>query len=369
VTTAAPFAPSDLRGEVVSFLAEWKSSPGFEVRSDAWLRSFDLDFSREAARRGYVGMTWPRLYGGSERSNVERLCVTEEMLRASAPVAAHWIGDRQIGPSVLRHGSPELCAEILPMITDGTAVFCLGMSEPEAGSDLAAVSTRAEPTDGGWRLNGRKVWTSHAHRATHMYVLARTEATGNRHEGLTEFIVDMRSPGILVSPIEDMTGAHHFNEVLLEDVFVPSSRVLGDVGAGWRQVLEQLSFERGGAERILSTYPLLIELIQRTSSTDESLQVVGRLVARLAVLRRLCWQVAEALDRGAAPVREAAALKYLGTAFEYDVVESARVLDGSDPARGSQFAQALLAAPGFSIRGGATEVLLSLISRLEVSHV
>ncbi|MGW9131863.1 acyl-CoA dehydrogenase family protein [Streptomyces sp. NPDC055681] len=359
----------ELRREVRQLTADWQAAGRYTPRSDSWLRSFDLEFSKELAARGLIAMTYPKELGGAARSNVERLAVTEELLRAGAPVAAHWVGDRQIGPAILRHGSRELQREIVPRIASGEAVVCLGMSEPEAGSDLASVRTTATAVEGGWRVNGHKIWTSQAHHATHIYLLARTERTGRKHEGLTEFLVDVGTEGITVTPIVDLSGEHHFNEVRFESVLVPANRVIGEVGAGWRQVVEQLSFERGGAERVLSSYPVLVELIAEAArrGDDRELQaVLGSLVARLAVLRRLCFEVVGAMDAGQAPIQQAAALKFLGNAFEHDVIEALRRTDlCRDPAADSVFGQALLASTGFSLRGGAAEVLLSLIARQE----
>ncbi|MFF1690209.1 acyl-CoA dehydrogenase family protein [Streptomyces sp. NPDC058254] len=358
-----------LRAQVRELTADWRAAGRYVPRSDSWLRSFDLDFSKELAARGLVAMTYPKELGGGGRTHVERLAVTEELLRAGAPVAAHWIGDRQIGPAVLRHGTFELQRQIVPRIASGEAVFCLGMSEPEAGSDLAAVRTAAVRTEDGWRINGHKIWTSQAHRATHIYLLARSEQTDNRHEGLTEFIVDMDSPGISVTPIRDLSGEHHFNEVHFDDVMVPEGRVLGREGGAWRQVVEQLSFERGGAERVLSSYPTLIALLDQAARHEQDRElntVLGSLVARLAVLRRLCFDVAAAMDTGHAPVQQAAALKYLGNTFERDAIEALRRTElYREPTPDSVFGQALLASPGFSLRGGSAEVLLSLIARQE----
>ncbi|MDI2132407.1 acyl-CoA dehydrogenase family protein [Yinghuangia seranimata] len=368
-TTTSPEAPelADLRTQVRELTGQWRADGRYEPRSDNWMRGFDPDFSRELAARGLIGITWPRTYGGGGRSQAARLAVNEELLRAGAPVAAHWIGDRQIGPAVLRHGTPELRAEILPGIAAARYVFCLGMSEPEAGSDLAAVRTTAARVDGGWRVNGRKIWTTGAHKATHTYLLARTERTERKHEGLTEFIVDMDTPGIEVSPIVDLAGDHHFNEMTFTDVFVPEHRVLGTVGNAWRQVTEQLSFERGGPERFLSTYPLFaLTLRDAEAHGADTEERLGRLVADLATLRRLTWQVAASLDQGAAPVVDAATLKYLGNAFENDVVDFARRVCTPDRAElHAAWAQALLASPGFTIRGGAADVLLSIIAKQE----
>ncbi|MDH6291272.1 acyl-CoA dehydrogenase family protein [Rhodococcus opacus] len=370
-TTDIVFADRELdeiRSTVRALTEEWHRRGLFQPRSDSWVRSFDLEFSKELAARGLIGMTWPARYGGGERSNVARLAATEELLRAGAPVAAHWIADRQIGPSILRHGSDRLKDEILPGITRAENLFCLGMSEPGAGSDLAAVRTVAHRVEGGWRLTGRKIWTSGAHKATHAYVLARTEKAERKHDGLSEFVVDMSESGTEVTPIVDMAGEHHFNEVAFDDVFIPEHRLIGVEGQGWRQVVEQLSFERGGAERVLSTYPVLSAMIDACSHADEPavLTQLGTLLARLGTLRRLCWDVAHSLDQGKAPVQEAATLKLLGNEFERDVVSVAReVLSGHDSRPDSIFGQALLASPGFSIRGGAADVLLSIIAKQE----
>jgi alkylation response protein AidB-like acyl-CoA dehydrogenase len=358
---------NEIRATVRTLIAEWRDAGRFTPRTDNWMRGYDPAFSKRLSGLGLIGMTWPAAYSGGERSNVERLAATEELLRAGAPVAAHWIADRQIGPAILRHGSEQLRREILPGIVSADYLFCLGMSEPGAGSDLASVTTRATRADGGWRVRGRKTWTTGAHRATHIYLLARTEVTGRKHEGLTEFILDLDSPGVDVSPIVDMTGHHDFNEVTFDDAFVPDHRVLGTAGNGWRQIVEQLSFERGGPERVLSSYQLLAQCADRFPATagDKQVTELGVLTARLATLRRLCLTVAQQMDAGRAPVQEAATLKYLGNAFEQDVVEFARGLLGAQPVPDPLFAHTLLSSPGFSIRGGAAEVMLALIARQE----
>jgi alkylation response protein AidB-like acyl-CoA dehydrogenase len=367
MTTETPDDIATLRNEVRELVAHWRENAKYTPRSDNWLRGFDPEFSKALAARRLIGVSWPTVYGGRGLSATHRLAVSEELLRAGAPVAAHWVGDRQIGPAILRHGGDELKKEILPGIVESDFVFCLGMSEPSAGSDLAAVGTYAKPADGGWIVNGRKIWTSGAHAATHMYLLARTDREVAKHRGLTEFIVDMDSDGISVSPIVDITGERHFNEVLFEDVFVPAHRVLGAVGNGWKQVVEQLSFERGGPERFMSTYPLLAGMLEVADPADTSTAIlVGSLVARLTTLRRLAFEVASEIDKGQAPVQQSATLKYLGNAFELDVIEAARtVLPPSANRPDGLLGHSLLAAPGFTVRGGAAEVLLGLIAREE----
>jgi len=212
------------------------------------------------------------------------------------------------------------------------------------------------------------MWTSGAHLATHAYVLARTERSERKHVGLSEFVVDLADSGVSVSPIIDLSGEHHFNELLFDEVFVPEHRIIGTEGQGWKQVIEQLSFERGGPERVLSSYPVLAEMIRhpdRIRSLHRE-SAIGELFARLATLRRMCWEIAGRLDDGQAPVLEAAALKLLGNEFERDVIGVARdILGTDDDGPDSVFGQALLASPGFSIRGGAADVLLSIIAKQE----
>jgi acyl-CoA dehydrogenase len=373
---APPAAPAgragvdlgQLRREVQDFLAAARASGVFSPAVDCWLRGFDPDFSRELAARGWLGVTWPRRYGGRDWPNAARFVITEELLRFGAPITAHWMGDRQIGPSLLRHGSDRLKDEFLPRIAAAEVTFCICMSEPGAGSDLASLTTRADPVPGGWLVNGAKIWTSHAQHASHGYLLARTSREDRRHEGLTEFIIDMDWPGITVTPIADMSGARHFNEVAFHDVFIPDGRVLGTAGAGWRQVTEQLSFERGGPERVLTVYPLLEHLVAAADGRPDLHAELGLVFARLRSLRRMALSLTDALEGGEAPVQQAAALKIVGTEFEQHVVElAARVLaieaDPSDGGVAGLLASAMTASPGFTIRGGATAVLLSILAK------
>ncbi|GAA1422526.1 acyl-CoA dehydrogenase family protein [Agrococcus citreus] len=361
----------DVRAEVRELVAEWRRAGRLTAVCDSWLRSYDPDFSREMGRRGLIGITWPSEAGGAGKPGIARLVVTEELLRVGAPVAGHWIADRQIGPAILRHGSDVAKQKYLPGIASGEMVFCLGMSETESGSDLASVRTTATRVDGGWTITGRKIWTSQAHHATHAYVLARTERSEAKHEGLSEFIVDMRAPGVEVRPIYDLGGEHHFNEVTFDGVAVDDDHVIGTIGNGWAQVTSQLSLERGGIERVLSTYPLLAAALEamRAGEVDESAAArAGEMLARLGALRAMAVRVALDIDAGGSPVTDAAVLKDLGTAFENEVIEFARDCVDVEPDPGAEgiaglLASAITAAPGFTIRGGTSEVLKTLIAR------
>lgn len=363
-----------LRAEVRAFLQEERAAGRFSPRADAWLAGWDEDFSRRLAERGWLGMTLPVAYGGHGRSTLERFAVTEELLAAGAPVAAHWIADRQIGPSLLRYGTEAQRQRYLPGIARGECFFGIGMSEPDSGSDLASVRTRGTRTEGGWLVSGTKVWTSGAHRAHAFFVLARTaplEPGGDRHAGLSQFVVPLSSAGVTVRPIALLTGEHHFNQVLLEDVFVPDDMVLGAIGDGWHQVTSELAFERSGPERFLSTYPLLSALVGALADRTDGRgrRELGALLARLYALREMSLQIAAALAGGVAQEVPAALVKDLGTRFEGEVVEAARLLLDVEPDPGSPeqlprlLAQAVLHAPGFTVRGGTNEILRGLVAR------
>ena len=360
---------AEVRATVRALVDDWLSAGRFTPACDAWLRRYDREFTKAMAERGLIGISWPTEYGGAARSGLARLVVTEELLRAGAPVAAHWIADRQIGPSILQHGTPAAKHRYLPGIARGEITFCLGMSETEAGSDLASVRTTATREDGGWSLTGRKIWTSQAHRSSHAYVLARTSKGENKHEGLTEFLVDMSDPGVTVRPLYDLRGDHHFNEVTFDAVHVPDDHVLGQVGAGWDQVTAQLSLERGGIERVLSTYPLLAAALDALAARESADPApAGEILARLTTLRAMAHDVAAAIEAGRAPVHEAAMLKDLGTVFEREAGEFARAVldrepDPSADGPAGLLAEGILATPGFTIRGGTTEVLRTLVAR------
>lgn len=371
-----PAEAQALRREVRTFLAAELASG--RIVPHLGHAQFDREFSRRVGARGWIGMTWPRQFGGAERSYLERFVVTEEMLAVSAPCAAHWFGDRQTGPSLLRHGSEAQKRRFLPAIARGESPFALGMSEPGSGSDLASVRTRAVKVDGGWRVSGQKVWTSWAHLAEHFFCLCRTSPEeGDRHLGLSQLIVDLHATGVTVRPIRFMSGAHHFNEVFLDEVFVPDDMVLGEVGAGWRQVTSELALERSGPERFMTTFPLLIELVRRLGGTADrrARQVVGQLTARFHALRRMSLAIAFEFTRGASQRTmrdlgtEASLVKDLGTFYERDITEAARLLVDIEPRPDAEdtferyLAECIYTTPVGTIRGGTTQVLRTIIAR------
>ncbi|WP_156296591.1 acyl-CoA dehydrogenase family protein [Mycobacterium paragordonae] len=355
-----------LRAEVRTFIAEQQGSRTFTPSVDAWLSRWDEKFTAAMASQGWLGMTVPVEYGGHGRSFLERFVVTEELLAAGAPVAAHWIADRQIVPSLLKYGTEAQKQHFLPRIVRGECFFAIGMSEPDSGSDLASVRTRAERVDGGWSLSGTKVWTSGAHLAHAFIALARTAPVDpqHRHAGLSQFLVDLHGPGIEIRPIISMNGAHHFNEVIFDEAFVPDDMVFGEIGDGWRQVTSELAFERSGPERFLSTFVLLAACADRMAANAIPRDAeLGRLVARVAGLHHMSTAVAGALERHEPADVPAAVVKVLGTTTEGDIAEFADLQDSPDSVFTELVRTAVDQRPGFTLRGGTNEVLRGVIAR------
>lgn len=367
-----PPGAAALRAEVRAFLEAEIGKGGF-VPSVGAMVAGDPEFSRKCGERGYLGMTWPRAYGGHERSMLERYVVVEEMLAAGAPVMSHWVADRQSGPQILRNGSERAKKMILPEIAAGRCYFAIGMSEPDTGSDLASVRTRAVKVEGGYRVTGRKVWTSYAHMAHYLIALVRTGGRPEeRHVGLTQLVVDLKSPGIAVRPIINVYGGHDFNEVVFDDVFVPEDMTVGQEGQGWAMVTSELAFERSGPDRFTSTYRLLVEALRELGQdpAPSAAAEIGRLVAHLATLRRMSTSIAGLLEKGESPVTEAAVVKDLGTTFEQEIPEVVRRVLPLEPRlarNGDIYAElqrlSQQQAPSYSLRGGTREILRGMIAR------
>ncbi|MGD9980123.1 MAG: acyl-CoA dehydrogenase family protein [Hyphomonadaceae bacterium] len=367
-----PFEPpvdaAALRAEVRAFLAAHQPKGDATSRSNSWAVA-DKAFTRALAKAGYVGMVWPKRYGGGERHPLERYIVLEELLAAGAPVGMHWIADRQGGPLLLRYGSEAQRQDLLPRMAAGELYTCIGMSEPGSGSDLASVRTRGERTPDGWRINGQKVWTTNAHNAHYMIALVRTGAGSQRQEGLTQFLIDMKAPGVTVRPIIDLVCGHDFNEVFLEDVLVPDSLRVGEEGAGWKQVTAELSLERSGPERYLSSYALLIEFIRvvGTKPDPAATALIGQLTAELWTLRQMSRSTAAKLAADEDPALEAAIVKDLGNSFEQALPRLVQAMNDFDLSADTDFARALAfllqVSPSFSLRGGTREILRGIIAR------
>ena len=343
-----------------------------QKRARTWMGG-DAVFSRAMGQAGLLGLTLPKQYGGAERGPLARFVVVEELLCAGAPVGMHWIADRQSALVILNFGTEAQREFYLPKICRGEIFFCIGMSEPGSGSDLASVRSRAERTSSGWRLNGQKIWTSGAHHADYMIALVRTSGdAGDRHKGLSQLLVDMKAPGISVRPILDLNGDHDFNEVFFDNVDLPAGALLGDEGAGWEQVTAELAFERSGPERIYSSAVLLdawVQHVARQEPSEARERLVGSLTAQLAVLRELSVAVTTRLAAGERPVVEASLVKDLGTTFEQSVPTliaddlASHPDELVDPELWRAIMTLMHIAPAFSLRGGTREILRGIIAR------
>lgn len=369
-----------LRDEVIDFLrAELPRGsfrPGLGMNAEK-----DPAFSRRLGERGWLGMALPTEYGGHDRSAVDRFIVVEQLLRWGAPVGHHWVADRQSGPVIARFGTEEQKRRFLPAICRGELSFSIGMSEPDSGSDLASVSTRATRDGDGWVLEGRKIWTSGAHRNDWAIVLCRTsprDEVDDRRQGLTQFIVDLKSPGLEATPIPFIDGSAEFCDVVLDQVFVPDELVLGEVGQGWSQNTSELAYERGGPDRWLSTYLIVEELLRREAARSDTtgsrpsaelLDLLGDAVANYWVFHHLSLSVARSIDRGEAPAVQSSLVKEMGTRFEQDVMTAvlAYVDEAPDLADDSIWGRLLTTAaltqPSVTIRGGTNEVLRSVAAK------
>lgn len=365
-----PANTSTLREEVREFLSDW--TPGFTPHALglSWM-GLDRAFSRAVGAKGWIGMTWPVAYGGRERSMLERYVVIEEMLAAGAPVGAHWIADRQSGPLILKLGSEEQKRKYLPGIIAGVSCFCIGLSEPDSGSDLASVRTRALPDGDDWVLSGRKIWTTNAHHSDYMIALVRTEGSPeDRHRGLSQLIVPMAAEGVEIRQIHDMAGDAHFNEVTFDDVRLPADALIGAQGSGWQQVTSELAFERSGPDRYMSAFPLLRAAIAATTEVDRlATRRIGDAVAELAVLRQMSVSIAGMLGKGDEPSNEAAVVKDLGVDFEQSAPDLVRDILSEDIGRGSAgefselYSALLQISPTFSLRGGTREIVRGIMAR------
>ena len=371
------FEPVELPPECEALRAEVREFIAGELAAGLWVPNSDFGshrsaaFSRRLGERGWIGMTWPKRYGGGERSMLERYVVTEELLAAGAPVGSHWIADRQSAPLLLRYGTEEQRLAFLPGIARGEIFFCIGMSEPDSGSDLASIRTRAVSAAGGYEVTGTNIWTSYAHESHFAITLVRTGPPGALRSRISWLRPSCRSaPGITIRPIINLAGDHDFNEVVLDRVFVPTDRLVGREGEGWRQVTSELAFERSGPERFFSSFQVLVELIRRASPDPEPqiAEAVGRMTAHLCILRRMSLSIAGRLQAGETPNLEAALVKDLGNAFERSVPEVGRLLAPSlRPDTNDRFeevlADTILHAPSWTLRGGTPEILRGIIAR------
>jgi alkylation response protein AidB-like acyl-CoA dehydrogenase len=364
------------RQEVRDFLENEIEKGYWEPACDAWIQNFDPGFTKRVAQRGWIGLTWPKEYGGQGLRYVDRLILTEEILRYGAPAACHWFADRQIGGSIVTYGSDEQKRELLPKIIRGEAYIGLGMSEPGAGCDLASLQTRAIEEGDNYIINGQKTWTSGGSFVNYFYLLARTDPGAPKHRGISEFIIPADLPGINRTPIIDITGTEAWNDVFFDEVRVPKKCLLGEKNRGFLQTLQQLDYERSGMERLMGNYPLFEALVQFVKENKLSQEPVIRnklaqLQIEFEVGRLLIYRVAFVMDEGRAPNWEAAMSKAYSTAFEQRLANVATEILGPygqllgdsklAPIRGLAV-HSYLSSKGYSLQAGTSEILKNILA-------
>jgi alkylation response protein AidB-like acyl-CoA dehydrogenase len=334
-----------------------------ESIDDTWMVGYDRPFALELAKRGWLGMTWPVESGGGGRPAIERLIVFEQLISVGAPVAACWFADRQMGPTLLQFGTPEQQRTYLPGILEGTTSWAIGMSEPDAGSNVAGIRTRAEREGDHFRVNGQKIWTSGAALADFIYLIARTDPDAPPHAGLSELVVDLRAPGVTIVPIKDLTGSHHFCEVFFEDVLVPVENLVGELNGSFRQVMRQMEHERGGIDRLVSNQRLFDDIRPLADTSDPRVRQelaaieTGYRIGRLMVLREVLKQ---------APNQFSAATKCFCTEFEQRVAQFCATTLGANAmlaehGLSDRVARNLGYANAYTIMGGTSQILRNII--------
>lgn len=371
--TSIPAEDEALRAEVRAFLKEATQAMPAHIRARSW-GGYNTEFSRQLGAKGWIGVTLPKAYGGAGRSAFTRYVLVEEFLNFGAPVGSHWIADRQSAPLILKYGTEAQKQFYIPKVCRGEAFFCIGMSEPNAGSDLASVKSRAVPNAQGWLLNGQKIWTTNAHHCQYMIALVRTSGTAeDRHKGLSQVIVDLSLPGVTVRPIRDLSGDSHFCEVFFDNVQLGQDALIGAEGQGWEQVTAELAFERSGPERLFSSIVLFdqwLQYVRTPQGRSESAQrLAGKVLTQLAPLRAMSVAVQQKLVQGESPIVEAALVKELGTTLEQmipaAIAEDLFARDAEDmPVEMLMTLKYITeASPSFSLRGGTRDILRGMIAR------
>jgi alkylation response protein AidB-like acyl-CoA dehydrogenase len=294
-------------------------------------------FCRLLAERNLLCMAWPEEFGGRAASAWEQTVVREEMWAHHEPRGAQYMGVNWVGPSIMRHGTPEQRDQHLPPIARGEVIWCQGFSEPNAGSDLASLQTAARRDGDGWRVSGQKIWTSYATMAQWCFLLARTSRGEKKQQGITVFLVPMDAPGIEVRPIACMLGPHHLNEVFFDDVWVTEADVLGDVDGGWKVVQEVLSFERVGIARYARCERLLKLAPSALGEAWDALPVElrGRWARGLTHARRarlLAYRVIALQTEGRVSPADTAGYRMAVTRLDQDSAEVLMDIVGASPA-------------------------------------
>ncbi len=330
----------DFRQEVRAFLqAElpegWGVTQFWDPDDDSQFE-FAHEFTKKLGQNNWLAVAWPKAYGGLEWPFWKQFIFNEELATVDAPIVGR-NATRFLGPSIFRYGTKEQIQQHIPGILSGETIWCQGYSEPNAGSDLASLQTRAVQDGDEFVINGQKIWTSMAQHSDWIFMLARTDPDAPKHRGISYFLLDMKTPGITVKPLIDMSNGHHFNEVYFDNVRVPHSGLLGELDRGWYQATTTLSFERSGIEGPASAARYIGLLTQYAKETKRNgvplaedpivRQRLAQLATEVEVARALAWRIASVQANGAVPGPEAPALKVFGSEmFQRIAQEGMRLL-------------------------------------------
>ncbi len=374
------------RKEVREFIEKEapKPQPGVS-REEALIQNWQAnqEWFKKLGAKGWIAPAWPKEYGGAGMTVMQQFIFNEEMAIHRAPRPLHMIiGLGMAGPTIIVHGTEEQKKKYLPGILKGEDIWCQGYSEPGAGSDLASLQTRAVRDGDDYIINGQKIWTTLAHMAKYMILLARTDPDAPKHRGITYFILDMKSPGVTVRPLINMADSHEFNEVFFDNVRVPKENVIGEENRGWYVAVTTLDFERSSIGNAIGMKQSLEEIIAfarehadepvSTLKTNPVLryELADRMI-EVEVARMLSYRVASLQNRGLIPNYEASLLKLYSTELNQRIARTAMKVLGlygqirdreHSPTKG-RWTQTFLRSVAYTIEGGTSEIQRNIIAQ------
>ncbi|MEA2347636.1 MAG: hypothetical protein QOG62_1423 [Thermoleophilaceae bacterium] len=356
------------RDELRSWLEA--NNPGPEPPGDDDGFDFRVEWQKKVFEAGWAGVSWPKEYGGRGATLVEQAIFTEEIVRAEAPQLANVLALAMGGPTVIAHGDEEQKERYLPPILSAEEIWCQGFSEPESGSDLASLKTRAVKSNGGWTVTGQKVWTTFAHKAKWCMLVARTDQDVPKHKGLTYFLMDMEQEQVQVRPLVQITGEAEFNELFIEEAYIPDENVVGGVGNGWMVAITTLMHERATlAFGLQASVQILMrrlkELVEERGLADDPVvrQRVGQLQIEAQILKLNAYRGLTAIMKTGVPGPEGSLGKWHWSEVNQSLTEAAMEILGPDaPLKESDWSYPFLRARANSIEGGTTEILKNIVA-------
>jgi alkylation response protein AidB-like acyl-CoA dehydrogenase len=358
----------DFRDELRGWLED--NHPGEKPKGDDEAFEFRREWQRKLHEAGYAGLSWPEEYGGRGATLIEQAIFGEELTRAKAPAPVNVLGLAMGGPVVIAHGTDEQKQRYLEPILSAEEIWCQGFSEPESGSDLASLKTKAVKSNGEWVVTGQKVWTSFAHKAKWCMLVARTDPDVPKHQGITYFLLDMEQDAVQVRPLRQITGDPEFNELFIEEARIPDDNVIGGVGNGWAVAITTLMNERAGlgagaAASIRIALGQLVDLAHERGVADDPIirQRIGQLHIEAESLRLNSWRGLTQIMKKGQPGPEGSLPKWQWAEINQALTELAMDIRGEEgPVSESDWTYRFLRARGNSIEGGTTEILKNIVA-------